>query len=343
MPLTKITKKNLDSIAVGAELLGSGGGGCTKDNLSILKNIVNKDIEIISVKDLNDNDLILPVALMGAPIIAKEKILNTVIFNSLIQEFEKHYKVKPAALISAEIGGSNALFPLILSSMTGIPIIDGDLIGRAFPELQMTVANLKGIKKTTALLTNCQGESYAIFDQDIHCIETKAREVTVKWGSSAAIALYIMKKKTALETVLKNTLSQAFDLGNIMLNRNNSITKLIEITKGHVVCSGRVEDISQNIKAGFLMGNAIILEKQSSYCVRFQNEYMEVTKNEVYIARTPDIISVLDSESLLPISSENLSYGTKVIVIAFKADKMWYSESGLRLSRYYKFQGGQGS
>ncbi len=45
---------------------------------------------------------------------------------------------KVSALISAEIGGANALEPVIAAAMAGLPVIDGDGMGRAFPEVQMT-------------------------------------------------------------------------------------------------------------------------------------------------------------------------------------------------------------
>jgi DUF917 family protein len=42
-----------------------------------------------------------------------------------------------AAIMAGEVGGGNGLEPLVVGSRLGLPVVDGDLMGRAFPELQV--------------------------------------------------------------------------------------------------------------------------------------------------------------------------------------------------------------
>ena len=42
-----------------------------------------------------------------------------------------------AAIMAGEVGGGNGLEPLMVASKLGLPVVDGDLMGRAFPELQV--------------------------------------------------------------------------------------------------------------------------------------------------------------------------------------------------------------
>lgn len=42
-----------------------------------------------------------------------------------------------AAIMAGEVGGANGLEPLVAASRLGLPVVDGDLMGRAFPELQV--------------------------------------------------------------------------------------------------------------------------------------------------------------------------------------------------------------
>ena len=42
-----------------------------------------------------------------------------------------------AAIMAGEVGGGNGLEPLVVASRLGLPVVDGDLMGRAFPELQV--------------------------------------------------------------------------------------------------------------------------------------------------------------------------------------------------------------
>jgi DUF917 family protein len=40
--------------------------------------------------------------------------------------------------MSVEIGGGNGLQPLLVAAQMGIPVVDADAMGRAYPEAQMT-------------------------------------------------------------------------------------------------------------------------------------------------------------------------------------------------------------
>ena len=41
------------------------------------------------------------------------------------------------AVMSCEIGGANGLEPLAIAARMGLPVVDADFMGRAFPELQV--------------------------------------------------------------------------------------------------------------------------------------------------------------------------------------------------------------
>ena len=54
-----------------------------------------------------------------------------------LRAIEEYTGEKATALISNEIGGSNSVEPLIPAAMAGLPVVDADGMGRAFPEFQM--------------------------------------------------------------------------------------------------------------------------------------------------------------------------------------------------------------
>jgi DUF917 family protein len=46
-----------------------------------------------------------------------------------------------SAVMSCEIGGGNGLEPLAIGARMGLPIVDADFMGRAFPELQVQLCH----------------------------------------------------------------------------------------------------------------------------------------------------------------------------------------------------------
>ncbi len=115
---------------------------------------------------------------------------------TLLQMCEKHFGKKVDAICPCEIGGSNAFIPLILAAQTGLPVVDADMIGRAFPELQMSACNLHGIACAPCFLADAVGNSAILFTENAKKLEEYCRKLTDSMGASAAVALYILSGKT---------------------------------------------------------------------------------------------------------------------------------------------------
>ena len=63
---------------------------------------------------------------------------------SLLQKMEKHLGRRVDAIIPAEVGGLNSIIPLALGAQVGLPVIDGDGMGRAFPHIEMVTFSVYG-------------------------------------------------------------------------------------------------------------------------------------------------------------------------------------------------------
>ena len=66
-----------------------------------------------------------------------EELLSIKALERTLRQMEDHRGRKADAIIPLEIGGINSALQLVLSAKTGIPAINADGMGRAFPEIQM--------------------------------------------------------------------------------------------------------------------------------------------------------------------------------------------------------------
>ena len=123
---------NLQAYSLGATMLGSGGGGNTNILFDLIKYLMHTHgrVKVIKINELNHDDLVVPLAFVGAPLIGIEKIPNTRIFEDIYQKIKADYPNRNIILMPAEIGGCNALTPLLLALKHNLPILDADLIGR---------------------------------------------------------------------------------------------------------------------------------------------------------------------------------------------------------------------
>lgn len=315
--------EDLEALSLGATLLGSGGGGDPYPDLLRTKEIFHRmgPCQIIDCDELAPDDLIVPVAFMGAPMVSTEKLPSGKECLALLELIEKHMRQKPKALVAAEIGGSNAFVPLALASLTGLPVIDGDTLGRAFPELHMSSCALHGISASPGFFADALGNSAVLQTASPKRLEVYARALSEAMGSSVACAIYLLSAKEAKRALVPHSLSHAIELGKKLLAKNFS---------ANVLASGHLVDIQQEIKGGFLTGKVKILG-DALYEVEFQNEYLLARGPEGILVTTPDIIGIMEQESGYPLAVERLKYGLHVDLVALQAPKIWQTEAALQI------------
>lgn len=65
-----------------------------------------------------------------------------------------YLQLKSKALLCIEIGGFNAIEPLLLGAQLDLAVLDADTMGRAFPELQMSTMFIHGHWASPAVLVD---------------------------------------------------------------------------------------------------------------------------------------------------------------------------------------------
>lgn len=330
-----IEKKDLQPMALGCALLGSGGGGNPAYDLLIAEHAIEQHgaVQLISIDELDDDALVVPLAFVGAPLIAMERLPSGQEIPNLIKQLQK--LGKSIVLMPAEIGGANGLSAFAAASRLGLPVLDGDTLGRAFPELQMSSCNLYGVSPSPSYFADCLGNFVQIEATDPKALERIGRHVSMSMGSSCAVAVYLMQGRTAKKAILPNTVSQALDLGEAILDARKKgmspANHLLEKTEGRLLASGIITEVKQEIKEGFLQGSVILTDSDRRIEIIYQNEYLLAKEEDEVMAATPDILAIIETTSGMPITSDQLKYGLKVDLLMIPSPAIWKTEEGFKL------------
>ncbi|MDP1836319.1 MAG: DUF917 domain-containing protein [Chlamydiales bacterium] len=331
--MRQLTIDDLEALALGSAILGSGGGGDPTNEVIMARYAIEQfgPVTLISIDDLQSEDLVLPIGLMGAPLVSTEKLPNSQELLQLVLTAERVFGRKPTALMAGEIGGANAFCPLLIAGSLGLPVLDADLIGRAFPQLQMSSAELMGISCCPAILSDCCGNTITIDATNALEMERLARHVTVAMGSSCAVALYSMSGKEARVATVPGTVSQAISIGRTIIKARTTssdpVRALLETTAGSLLAQGTITDVNQSVKAGFLEGTVKLDDVELIY----QNEYLLARRGSETLGCTPDILMLMETDSGTPITSESLRYGLRVSLVRLPSPKIWTTPEGLAL------------
>lgn len=336
--MKQFTTDDIEALALGSAVLGSGGGGDPCNDLLMAQYAIEKfgPVSLISVEELTPDAIVVPLAFMGAPLVCSEKLINGREIFDVIAAIEKSFGRPIDALMPAEIGGANAFAPLLVAGELNLPIIDADCIGRAFPQLQMNSCNLAGVNPWPAFLADGLGNTVTIETKNAHDMERLARQVTIAMGSNAALAFHMMQGRDQVQSsVVPGSITTAIAIGKAILQarqeQSDPVEKLIKATNGKLLSQGTITDIDQCVQDGFLEGTLSIHTPSGDVQLIYQNEYLLAKKGTEILGTTPDILMLLETESGTPITSESLRFGLRVSLIAIEAPKIWQSEKALKL------------
>lgn len=339
MTMRLIGKEEIEDMAVGAALLGTGGGGDPHiGKLMALQAVEeNGPIKVLSIDEIDDDDVIVPTGMMGAPTVMVEKAPSGEEALATFNALENYLGKKIKATMPIEAGGINSMLPLALAARLKLPVIDVDGMGRAFPELQMCTFYLDGVSATPMVIADEKGNTALLNTIDNLWTERIARNATIQMGGSVMMAIYPMTGRNLRESGIHDILQLEEEIGrSIRLakeNDYNPIEKVLELTNGFELFSGKVIDINRKTETGFARGTATIeglfSYKGETLQLRFQNEHLIAQTDERLLCVTPDLIAVLDAETGMPITTEGLRYGARCVVIGMPCNEKWRTEKGI--------------
>jgi uncharacterized protein len=304
-------------------------------------------VQLVGIEDLPDDACVLPVAMMGAPTVMVEKLPSADQIAIAVQTLARYVGKTPTHIACIEAGGVNSTVPVIAAAQLGLPLVDGDGMGRAFPELQMVLPTLAGIEATPMSIVDEKGNR-GVFDTiSNQWAERLARSATVDMGCSAIVSLYAMTGSEIRESFVPGTLSQCLAIGLAIDEARRSLSDpvaaVVDRLGGRMLHVGKVVDVQRRTTTGFARGDATVDGLDASLgrllVLRFQNEHLVAEIDGTAVATTPDLIIVLDTESGEPITTEALRYGQRVSVLAAPSDERWHSPAGIELvgPRYFGY------
>ncbi len=332
-------KQEIEDIAIGAALLGTGGGGDPYIGKLMALQAIEEfgPIRLLSVDEVPDDAVVVPSGMMGAPTVMVEKAPNGEEAIKAFKSLENFLGKEIFATMPIEAGGINSLLPLALAARLGLPVVDVDGMGRAFPELQMVTFYLDGISASPFVIADEKGNVTLLNTIDNHWAERIARNATIQKGGSVMMAIYPMVGKNLKDSGIHHILTLEEEIGrSIRLAKKNGldpIAEVLKLTQGFELFRGKVIDVNRKTETGFARGTArlegLLSYKGETLELRFQNEHLIAQTEERLLCVTPDLIAVLDAETGLPITTEGLRYGARCVVVGIPCDPKWRTPKGI--------------
>lgn len=232
------------------------------------------------------------------------------------------------------------MVPLALGSLLGLPVVDADCMGRAFPEGQLVTLTLDGIGVSPMAISDERGNVIVLNTIDNFWVERFGRSLAVDFGAIAAGVGAPLTARQVRQSTILGSLSYAERIGSAIrqahADKVDGIAAAREATDGFILFHGKIVDVQRRIERGWTLGEAVLegmdADSGSRMVVRFQNENLVAIRDGEIIASVPDLITIMDVESGEAVTTEHLRYGFRVVVLGIRCDPKWRTPAGVALA-----------
>lgn len=338
--MRELALDDIEALAVGAWILGTGGGGSPYLGLLNMRRHYadGHRVSLIQPDDLADDDWVAAVSNMGAPLVGQERLTDSRTIARAVSYMEEHRRMTFRAVMALEIGGGNAIQPLMAAAHLGIPVVDADMMGRAYPEAQMTSVAVGDLQPYPLTTVDCRGlESIVEKVPSWKWMERVSRKICVEYGSIASTCKAPRTGREVKDWGIAGTTTKSIAIGRAVqaaqARHDDPIAAILAVAPGTVLFRGKVSDVERRTTEGFLRGEVRVsgldADRGTETRLAFQNEWIVAWCDGEPIAMSPDLICVLDSVSGEAVGTETVRYGQRVTIIALPPPPVFQTPKGL--------------
>jgi DUF917 family protein len=251
--------------------------------------------------------------------------LNEAKFDRAIEVFEAQAERPIHGFIASEVGPRAVTYGLVHSARTGRPVIDAPCNGRAHPLFAMGSLGMHLAPAHMSLTVAVGGQegSSSYLEIAIRSNVERAGRLVRKVAARAG-ALAVVRNPLPADRVRNHAavggLAYAVQVGRSLLGALRAgpptvLSVLASDMGGKVLARGVVADVALSPKSGFTLGEIRIADdRHGEFRLPTCNEFMAAILHGRTVAAFPDLITVFDSETGLPLASTEVRVRQPVAV-----------------------------
>ncbi|TMV57265.1 DUF917 domain-containing protein, partial [Thioclava sp. BHET1] len=251
--------EDIDPLATGAWILGTGGGGNPYLSTLNLKRLYAEGhrVQVMDPAALNDDDLVAVVSGMGAPLVGQERLKDPRHMARAVELMEDYLGRPFRAIMALEIGGANALSPFLAAALLGRPVVNADCMGRAYPEAQMTSFAIGGLSMFPLAMVDVRDNEVIVARAESwKWMEKISRAACTAIGSTAATCKAPRTGREVKDWGIHHTITKAVELGRAVdaarARHADPVAAILDHEGGKALFRGKVVDVDRTTTGGFL-------------------------------------------------------------------------------------------
>ncbi|HWQ57736.1 MAG TPA: DUF917 domain-containing protein [Clostridia bacterium] len=350
------SKQDIEDFLTGCAFYGTGGGGNTAAGRASLTRCLEQgyDITLMRPEEIDDDALYCSVFFMGSIAPKTEEVLREMerggyterkyvledILIGAVRSLEQFLGRKVSGLVIVEPGGSNAACCMAAGYKMDMPVLDGDPVGRAVPEMMQGPLAMQGKNCLPAVYFDSWGNSNVTIEASGYpAMERIGKFLSQASYGEMAEAGYVLEGREVRKILIPNTLSRAWRVGQA-INRaaeegRDPLAAAAEASGGRVVAMGTLREVKTRDADGYYWGTYII-EGEGAYAgnaykVWFKNENHILWINDAPAVTSPDLITLLNAKTGAPILNTFLKEGERVGIVTNPSDPFYMCDKAVEV------------
>lgn len=322
---TTVGAGDVEAFALGARLLGAGGGGSPRLIELMLSRSHGWPVHVDDVESLDPDTPCIAGAFIGSTLIHDERLPSPDPFGSLAQAIERWIGAEIPAVCSFEGGGVNSMVPLLFAP--GRTILDADLSGRAVPfldQFSLFVDRVPGL--VIACESGAGGITLVQSDRGADTEEI-VRSAIIQAGGIGPAVVGGFTVGDLLNHAVLGHLSRTLELGRIFENRADaSMSDLASALGGNILFSGRIVDVVQDAHDPHVHTVELITTDERVCRIVCRSEILACVVDGATVAASPTVIFAIDSLTRRNLEVTELVLNRHIAVFSLPASPWWNSD-----------------
>jgi uncharacterized protein len=329
-----LDERRLRELVYGGAVLGAGGGGSIEAGLAAGREALAQGTpRLAHIGELPPRTVIATLSIVGS-VAGMTGDQSRPQHGHALRRLAEAEKRQFGAVIPSEVGPQAVTYGWRESALSGIPIADAPCNGRAHP---LGLMGSLGLHHRPSYITNtvAVGDSRASqtrVELVLRASVARASKMVRQNAAASGIPLAVARNPLPVSFVRNNAavggLKYAGDVGKIVLNEIHRglphlLERLSQWLGGRILSEGSVSSATLTEAKGFTIGHILIADQAGGDCrVAVCNEYLAFQRKGEVLAAFPDLITLFDFDSALPLATPEVKPGKRVAVFAVPRSRL---------------------
>jgi DUF917 family protein len=349
------TIKDCEDLLEGALWLGTGGGGSYQEGYTLLEALIRDGYQPswVDAADIPDQVWTVTVGLHGSIAPLADDLEDTIREAGLSQDQNEWFQIRAikelgeylgheyGCIVPPELGPDSMAAPLAIGARMGVPVVDGDYIGRAVPEETQSTYCLHDKNASMFAAADPWGNVIIVKHAvNTHSLERIAKMLALSAYGVIAVATTPLPAREMKEILVHGTYSRALKIGRAIRKAREDGGDIVErgaaAAEGWRMFDGEVSRLDVEDRDGYYYGTAYLdgldADQGQTMKVWFKNENLISWLNDEPWVTSPDLISMVYLDNGRGIYNGELQEGDRVAVIGMKGVEGFRTRKGLALA-----------